>query len=674
MPPVPADRGTFSDYTRVAGSEPIPGYQLLEPLGRGGFGEVWKCTAPGGIPKAVKFVGPADTGDASQFRQELAAFEQIKSIRHPFLLSLERVEVIGQDLVMVMELADHQLADRFKKCREEGLVGIPRDELLGYMVEAAEALDVISSQYGLQHLDVKPANLFLTAGHVKVGDYGLVSRLDATKESGSSRGLTPKYVAPEVLRGQVHTRSDQYSLALVYCELLTGVFPYFGRSPQQLMLAHVSSPPNLSSLPECDRPVVGRALAKKPEERFPSCLGFARALQASQHAVPQAPPGAPVVSQPTGGSTVVARETSRETRAGPPPGSKELVGRPPQPSSHSAPASHPDAGEITKDYALKTIPRPLTPGQSLPGLITAEARARATAPPPSPNTPLVPAPSAENDLPLAEVEQSRRAVVIASIRSVVPASLLRGESGPVATVAASEFVAGVLDAAVAGGHAPQLPGDFGRRADGTWVCKFPSTVPAQVLAIKLGVFRDVWGVAIEQVSPDQAVLRRSAPGGFWGALSGKKAGLEVTVQLPRAGRSLGEITVTGTVFGAPDRAFLQTSQDLIPKLMREVRRELGNVEDRRKHPRTEAAFPVTIYPLHSSGGTVDPPISGRCRDVSAGGLGFTTNDPLATKYAYVEFGEAAAVAGLAILVRVVRSVSPVGKQGPIYGAQFRTDL
>ena len=281
MPPVPtADSGTYRPYTKATGAEPLPGYRLLAPLGRGGFGEVWKCEAPGGLHKAIKFVmSEAEDGRGGErFGQELAAFEQIKAIRHPFLLTLERVEQIDGELVMVMELADRQLQDRFRECRNCGLPGIPRDELLAYFADAAEALDVISAKFNLQHLDVKPANLFIVSGHVKVGDYGLVAQLEGP--DAGNRGLTPRYVAPEVLHGTPSSCSDQYSLALVYQELLTGQFPYPGRTPQQLMLQHVSSQPNLAGQPSrrCDQPSVARALAKQPEGRFPSCLAFVQAL------------------------------------------------------------------------------------------------------------------------------------------------------------------------------------------------------------------------------------------------------------------------------------------------------------------------------------------------------------------------------------------------------------
>ena len=129
-------------------AEPIPGYKLLDRLGSGGFGEVWKCEAPGGIFKAVKIIhGDLRSKDNDLVRyaeQELKALKRVKQVRHPYLLALDRYDIVDGRLMIVMELADCNLWDRFRVCREKGLPGIPREELMLYMSETAEVLDLFN--------------------------------------------------------------------------------------------------------------------------------------------------------------------------------------------------------------------------------------------------------------------------------------------------------------------------------------------------------------------------------------------------------------------------------------------------------------------------------------------------------------------------------------------------
>lgn len=265
-------------------AEPIPGYRVMEPLGSGGFGEVWKCEAPGGIYKAIKFVYGNLQGtenEAVRAEQELHALECVKNIRHPFLVNVERVEQINGELIIVMELADKDLRDLLNEYRANGQVGIPRQELLSYLRDAAEALDLIHDQYNLQHLDIKPSNLFIVSNRVKVADFGLVKALEGRTVSFGNNmlgGITPAYAAPETFQGELSKHSDQYSLAIVYQELLSGSLPFTGRSARQLMHQHCTQEPDLKPLPPADRAVVARALAKDPAQRFPTCLDFIGAL------------------------------------------------------------------------------------------------------------------------------------------------------------------------------------------------------------------------------------------------------------------------------------------------------------------------------------------------------------------------------------------------------------
>src|SRR6185369_13601304 len=136
--------------------------------------------------------------------------------------------------------------------------------------ETAEALDLMNSEYQLQHLDIKPQNLFLVHNHVKVADFGLVKDLEGMAASVTG-GVTPVYAAPETFDGWVSRFSDQYSLAIVYQELLTGHRPFAGANVRQLVMQHLQGTPDLSSLSCSDRPVIARALAKDPNSRYPSC-------------------------------------------------------------------------------------------------------------------------------------------------------------------------------------------------------------------------------------------------------------------------------------------------------------------------------------------------------------------------------------------------------------------
>ncbi len=642
IPPMPAmtavENGHQNENTKAAGDEPLPGYKLLAPLGRGGFGEVWECEAPGGLLKAIKFVtSESEDGHGEQrLGQELAAFEQIKAIRHPFLLTLERVELVGNELLMVMELADQQLQDRFRECNEEGMPGIPRDELLGYFADAAEALDVISAKFNLQHLDVKPANIFLVSGHAKVGDYGLVAQLEGPSRH---RGLTPRYVAPEVLHGTPSNRSDQYSLALVYYELLTGEFPYPGRTPQQLMLQHVSGIPNLAGIPAADQPAVAKALSKRPDERFPSCLAFVQALMASGGTGPA------MTLRKVRVDRSVAEMNPTATR---------------HDSTHSlAPQRTPEA---TQGLTLPGKPILTVPGQPRP-LITgtsshAELQSLAATPPPS--IAETPAPPEE------DVEPGQ--VVLERIRSVVTIAELMGAEPTMQRLDSQAFAAAVVSAA-AGGIVQQLPDGVALLPGDLWLCRFPTSAPATVVPLKLTVIRDLAGMTLEDAPAGRLVLRRSISSGFFGKK--KKYGFEVVIVLPGDGEGMSEITIEARLFGSPDAKFAREASSLIPRILADMRAELGNVSDGRRHPRIPCEIAAAIYPLHSDG-AIDAPLPATCRDASLDGVSLGSSRSLKTKYAYVTFSNVPDVAGQAILARLIRVDGP--RRARQYGLQYRTDL
>jgi serine/threonine protein kinase len=351
----------------VSQEEPLPGYRLVERLGRGGFGEVWKVEAPGGLMKAMKFVfGDLEASEEAgrPAEQELKALHRVKTIRHPYILSLERFDIIDGQLIIVMELADRNLWDRFRQCRAEGHQGIPREELLRYMEETAEALDLMNDQYKIQHLDVKPQNIFLVHNRVKVADFGLAKAFEGARATVTG-GVTPVYAAPETFEGSISRFTDQYSLGIVYQELLTGTRPFNGQTTRQLLLQHLNGIPDLSSLPHTDRAAVERALSKDPNTRWPSCTELVAALRQAG-AAPTA-----VSPEPTGVDSVLRTrmDTPRPGELPPPPSS------PVSPPARSAPRP-PGSGVIGFPMrSLANTPGPGSAGLVTPRLVTPQAAA-----------------------------------------------------------------------------------------------------------------------------------------------------------------------------------------------------------------------------------------------------------------------------------------------------------
>jgi serine/threonine protein kinase len=642
MPTIQHLESPTDSYTKKPGMKPLPGYSLIEPLGQGGFGEVWKCEAPGGLLKAIKFVAANDDGlttDDTRLRQELEAFQQVKAIRHPYLLCLERVELVKNELVMVMGLADQQLGDRFQECKQAGLPGIPRDELLGYLTEAAEALDVISTKHGLQHLDVKPANLFLTAGHVQVGDYGLVSKLEAGTGIGKTRGLTPKYAAPEVLLGQVHTQSDQYSLALVYQELLTGTFPYSGRNAQQIILQHASAKPDLSALPERDRGPVGIALSKQPADRYPSCRTFIKALVN--------------VNASTRMGLVTPGQSILKTTAKPSE-SLQLTPCPPLRGTSSAnlqkPVSFDGSDPTQQNHLNETSPA----SYQAPRLVATDRTPQSGKQEPTP--PPKPAPAVQPAVAPAGIQ-------LKEILSVLPVEWLRGREAPSPDLPPLDMVRAVMAAAGFGGLNSTDGTGVVQHQDGSWNCRFLTTIDPRVAKVKLDLLWEQGGLTMDSREDRRVIFRKNVPvvappSSF--TLFGKKpkpvpppaGGFEVIVELPEPGTAVGEVSALGRYFGTTPTDFIEATKKQLVSLLDEVRRQLNNFQDRRKHPRFPADFKITLFPLLSDR-RVDAPLSGQCVNVSAGGLALRLTAPISTKYAYVTFEGVRGTNGLALLFHIL---------------------
>ena len=212
------------------GEEPFPGFTLHLPLGRGGSGEVWEALGPDGTPVALKFIKCKNSALATK---EVRSFQALSQLYHPNLLRVFEVFLQSDYLVIAMELAEGSLTDLLDAFANDCGTAVQPELACEYLSQAATALDFLNSyrhehegrRVAFQHCDIKPSNLLLFRDRVKLADFGLSRPMMATQESNDRAG-TLDFAAPEVYRGRLTDRTDQYALAVSYCLLRGGRLPF----------------------------------------------------------------------------------------------------------------------------------------------------------------------------------------------------------------------------------------------------------------------------------------------------------------------------------------------------------------------------------------------------------------------------------------------------------------
>lgn len=274
------------------------GYRIDEVVGRGGMGVIYRATEsrPERVV-ALKVVAPELAADLG-FRERFLRESQIAaSIEHPHVVPVLRV---GEENGMLF------IAMRYIRGRDLGAIIASEGRLdLGRTARVvdhvADALDT-AHELGLVHRDVKPANILVETRrrgvHAYLTDFGL------TKSFAASGGLTSTgvvvgttdYMAPEQWQGgRLDARVDVYSLGCVLFEALTGDVPYFREAHAARMYAHLSAPPPTVSdlvpgIPARFDGIIARALAKRPDQLFPSAGDLGLAVVAAAEDRPIARP------------------------------------------------------------------------------------------------------------------------------------------------------------------------------------------------------------------------------------------------------------------------------------------------------------------------------------------------------------------------------------------------
>ena len=269
----------------VSGDDPLVGrrlgpYEIVELLGRGGMGRVYK--ARHGHPErfvALKLLPRhASAEDAARLRREARA---AAAVRHPHVIRIQALGSVRGVPYLAMEFVDGEsLEDHLRR------VGyLDPSRAVRLMKQVASALAAAHAK-GLVHRDIKPSNILLTAqGNAKVADFGLAKRPEPGRRGSRAPALgTPHYISPEAVTGRpLDARSDLYSLGATFYHVLAGRPPFRGNSDTGLLAEQATGEAlplaeARSGVPGYLCRVIRRLLRKDPAQRYPSAAALLDAL------------------------------------------------------------------------------------------------------------------------------------------------------------------------------------------------------------------------------------------------------------------------------------------------------------------------------------------------------------------------------------------------------------
>lgn len=274
-------------------------YRLLRLLGSGGMGEVYLAEDPSiGQQVAIKVIRaegvayPQSEGARKAARLFEREAKAIVRLDHPNILPLYAYgeETLGEQVLTYLVMPYRKEGTLASWLRQRGSAApLSPDEVAPLLQQAADALQHAHTQHVL-HQDIKPTNFLIRQRDdspdrpdLFLADFGIAKLMSATASASQSIRGTPTYMAPEQWEGHPVAASDQYALAIMVYELLVGRPPFVGNLGQvmhQHYLVPAPAPSSLNAhLPPAIDAVLLRALAKQPDERFPSVATFARAFQ-----------------------------------------------------------------------------------------------------------------------------------------------------------------------------------------------------------------------------------------------------------------------------------------------------------------------------------------------------------------------------------------------------------
>lgn len=267
-------------------------YEVVSALGQGAMGAVYKAVDP-----LIERTVAIKTINLDLSKEERAEFEarfyrEAKSagrLSHSNIVTIYDVGETDDIAYIAMEYLE---GESLREMLDSGVV-LPVDLIGRIAAQIASALNYAHENH-VVHRDIKPANIMITPNRdVKIMDFGIAQIPTGSRTQAGTVLGSPKYMAPEQVAGQpTDGRTDIFALGVVLYEMLTGVTPFNGDNLSAIMykiLNEEAAPPstvNLGVPPVFDR-IIGRALAKRPEDRYQTAREFARDLGGNEALIPQ---------------------------------------------------------------------------------------------------------------------------------------------------------------------------------------------------------------------------------------------------------------------------------------------------------------------------------------------------------------------------------------------------
>jgi|GEM_PF-5207234 len=248
-------------YKYKYGDTPLAGYTIERAAGRGGFGEVYYAVSDAGRQVALKVLNAFE-------ETELRGISHVMNLKSPHLISVFDVKYSeqGKPFIIMEYVAGPSLRDMIDQLPG----GLGEQKSAFFLREIAKGLTYLH-EHSIVHRDLKPGNIFYEDGYVKIGDYGLSKAMGAGVNSNQTITVgTVHYMAPEIGAGKYDRNIDIYALGVLLYEMLTGIVPYVGASPGEVLIKHVSGEPDVSGISEPFARVIKKAMAKDPNDRYQS--------------------------------------------------------------------------------------------------------------------------------------------------------------------------------------------------------------------------------------------------------------------------------------------------------------------------------------------------------------------------------------------------------------------